>query len=88
MSTPIPQPPAIPFLGNIATIDKELPLRSYELLAGTYGELYQLNMLGEIASIAAMFGKTFLISEIHQAIKFLLQIHMPFKPSFQTRSVS
>ncbi|KZP32063.1 cytochrome P450 [Athelia psychrophila] len=44
--TPIPQPPAIPFLGNVTTIDKDLPIRSFELLAEKYGELYQLNMLG------------------------------------------
>lgn len=53
MTTPIPHPPAIPFLGNISTIDKELPLRSFELLAETYGELYQLNVFGEIETMAA-----------------------------------
>ncbi|KAF7973316.1 hypothetical protein HWV62_15559 [Athelia sp. TMB] len=46
MTTPIPQPPAIPFLGNIKTIDRDLPVRSFELLAEKYGEIYQLNMLG------------------------------------------
>lgn len=47
MTTPIPQPPAIPLLGNINSLDKELPLRSFELLAKKYGEIYQLNILGE-----------------------------------------
>jgi len=46
MATPIPQPPAIPFLGNVTAIDKELPIRSFQLLAEKYGEIYQLNMLG------------------------------------------
>ncbi|KAJ7501738.1 fatty acid hydroxylase [Mycena galericulata] len=46
MSLPIPQPPAIPFIGNVTTLDKDVPLRSYALLAKTYGEIYQLNILG------------------------------------------
>ena len=46
MTTPIPQPPSIPFLGNVTAIDKELPIRSFQLLANKYGEIYQLNMLG------------------------------------------
>jgi cytochrome P450/NADPH-cytochrome P450 reductase len=50
MTTPIPQPPAIPFLGNVTAIDKELPIRSFQLLAEKYGEIYQLNMLGMTAT--------------------------------------
>ncbi|KAJ7692444.1 cytochrome P450 [Mycena rosella] len=46
MSLPIPQPPAIPFIGNVASLDKDVPLYSYALLAKTYGEIYQLNILG------------------------------------------
>ena len=52
MTTPIPQPPAIPFLGNITAIDNELPLRSFRLLAKQYGEIYQLNLMGECRSCA------------------------------------
>ncbi|KAJ7470037.1 cytochrome P450 [Mycena galericulata] len=43
MSLPIPQPPAIPFIGNVTALDKDVPLRSSILLAKTYGEIYQLN---------------------------------------------
>ncbi len=39
--SPIPQPPVIPFLGNAALIDKEVPLKSFALLAQQYGEIYQ-----------------------------------------------
>jgi cytochrome P450/NADPH-cytochrome P450 reductase len=46
MSKPIPQPPTIPFLGNVKDIDGELPIRSYFLLAQQYGEIYQLSLLG------------------------------------------
>ncbi|KAJ7771297.1 fatty acid hydroxylase [Mycena maculata] len=46
MSIPIPQPPAIPFIGNVTALDKDVPLYSYVLLAKTYGEIFQLNILG------------------------------------------
>ena len=38
--SPILYPPSVPFLGNILLIDKELPLRSFTLLAEQYGEIY------------------------------------------------
>ncbi|KAG8773913.1 hypothetical protein FRC12_002252, partial [Ceratobasidium sp. 428] len=47
MSTPIPQPPAIPFIGNVKSIDAELPVNSFLLLAKQYGEIYKLDMLGK-----------------------------------------
>jgi cytochrome P450 / NADPH-cytochrome P450 reductase len=47
MSTPIPQPPAIPLLGNVGSIDREVPVLSFELLAKQYGEIFKLNMLGK-----------------------------------------
>jgi hypothetical protein len=44
--TAIPQPPSIPFLGNVTDLESEVPLRSFSLLSKTYGEIYQLNLLG------------------------------------------
>jgi hypothetical protein len=46
MTTPIPQPRGIPFLGNINALDKELPLRSHIQLQKTYGEIFQLEFFG------------------------------------------
>lgn len=54
MTTPIPSPPAIPFLGHVATLDKEVPLKSIDLLAHQYGEIYQLNYFGMFSSTAYM----------------------------------
>lgn len=54
MTSPIPQPPAIPFLGNVHNIDNELPNRSFQLLAEQYGEIYQLNMLGAFNFVASI----------------------------------
>lgn len=38
--TPIPIPPTVPFLGNVPLVDKQLPLRTFTLLAAQYGEIY------------------------------------------------
>lgn len=46
MSSTIPTPPSIPFLGHVTAIDREVPLRSFQLLAEQYGEIYQLNIIG------------------------------------------
>jgi cytochrome P450/NADPH-cytochrome P450 reductase len=44
--SPIPQPPTVPFLGNAMLIEQDVPLRSFQLLAHQYGEIYQLVMPG------------------------------------------
>ncbi|KAK0194657.1 fatty acid hydroxylase [Armillaria mellea] len=46
MSTPIPQPLTVPCLGNTRDLDRNVPLQSFILLAKTYGEIYQLGLLG------------------------------------------
>ncbi|KAJ7218356.1 fatty acid hydroxylase [Mycena pura] len=46
MSTPIPQPPTIPFMGNATALDRDVPHHSFTLLAKTYGEIYQLDLVG------------------------------------------
>jgi hypothetical protein len=56
MSIPIPQPPTIPFIGNVTSLEKEVPLRSFQLLAETYGEIYQLNTLGDPYAIQFSVG--------------------------------
>ncbi|KAJ7818311.1 cytochrome P450 [Mycena olivaceomarginata] len=47
MSVPIPQSPTIPFLGNVISVEREIPLRSFQPLAKTYGEIFQLSLLGQ-----------------------------------------
>lgn len=46
MTTPIPQPRTIPFLGNVGDVEVELPLRSFHLLAKQYGDIFLLNIFG------------------------------------------
>ncbi|KAF3070556.1 hypothetical protein GL218_00250 [Daldinia childiae] len=45
-TTPIPEPPSLPFLGHVTEIDRELPLRSFISLADKYGEIYRLRLPG------------------------------------------
>ncbi|OTA99870.1 hypothetical protein M426DRAFT_67006 [Hypoxylon sp. CI-4A] len=44
--TPIPEPPALPFIGHVAELDRELPLRAFVALADKYGEIYRLRLPG------------------------------------------
>lgn len=44
---PIPGPAGVPFLGNIWDIDAETPLKSFDLLADTYGEIFKLTTFGK-----------------------------------------
>ncbi|KAK8240055.1 cytochrome P450 [Phyllosticta capitalensis] len=43
---PVPQPPGLPFVGNLTAIDAEFPLGSLVRLADTYGQIYRLNITG------------------------------------------
>ncbi|KAK9321298.1 cytochrome P450 [Lipomyces orientalis] len=42
----IPGPTGLPFLGNIGTVDSEVPLTSFLNLADQYGPIYRLNFAG------------------------------------------
>ncbi|KAL2023351.1 hypothetical protein VTK56DRAFT_3089 [Thermocarpiscus australiensis] len=46
MSTPIPQPPGVPILGNIFDIDRNNTWWSLKTLAEKYGEIFQIKVLG------------------------------------------
>jgi hypothetical protein len=48
MTTPIPEPPGLPILGNLLQIDVEVPMRGFEALAKEYGEIYRLRIFGEL----------------------------------------
>ncbi|KIK54522.1 hypothetical protein GYMLUDRAFT_231923 [Collybiopsis luxurians FD-317 M1] len=46
MASQIPQPPALPFIGNVAQLDRKLPIQGFGLLAQQYGEIYLLDIIG------------------------------------------
>ncbi|KAK3290803.1 cytochrome P450 [Chaetomium fimeti] len=46
MSTPIPQPPGIPLLGNLFDVDPSNTWWSLKTLAEKYGEIFQIKVLG------------------------------------------
>lgn len=76
MTTPIPQPPAIPFLGNLTTIEKEVPLRSFELLAKQYGDIYRLNVLGREIVVVTSYK---LVNEVSDEKRFHKSISAPLR---------
>ncbi|KAE8372548.1 cytochrome P450 [Aspergillus bertholletiae] len=43
---PIPGPRGVPLMGNILDIESEIPLRSLEMMADTYGPIYRLTTFG------------------------------------------
>ncbi|KAB5589304.1 Cytochrome P450 family protein [Ceratobasidium theobromae] len=47
MTVRIPRPPSLPLIGNLTSIDADLPTESFTLLAKKYGEIYGLKILGE-----------------------------------------
>ncbi|KAL2151781.1 hypothetical protein VTH82DRAFT_6879 [Thermothelomyces myriococcoides] len=47
MSTPIPQPPGIPLLGNVFDVDPNNTWWSLKTLAEKYGEIFQIKVLGK-----------------------------------------
>ncbi|KAJ0161127.1 putative bifunctional reductase [Colletotrichum tanaceti] len=47
MSTPIPQPPGVPLLGNIFDVDPKNTWASLKKLSEKYGEIFQIKVLGK-----------------------------------------
>ncbi|KAF8713295.1 cytochrome P450, partial [Rhizoctonia solani] len=47
MTTPIPRPPSLPIIGNLTSIDADVPTDSLKRLAKEYGEIYRLRVLNE-----------------------------------------
>ncbi|KAI0770691.1 hypothetical protein C8Q74DRAFT_1369819 [Fomes fomentarius] len=71
MTTPIPSLPGLPFLGNITAIETEVPLRSLNLLAKQYGEIYQLNIVGNKLVMISSYD---LLNEISDEKRFIKKV--------------
>ncbi|KAI0693861.1 bifunctional P-450/NADPH-P450 reductase [Cerioporus squamosus] len=71
MTSPIPSPPAIPFIGHVTALDRDLPLKSIDLLAQQYGEIYQLSIFGEKRLFASSYN---LVNEVSDEKRFRKKI--------------
>ncbi|CCM04514.1 uncharacterized protein FIBRA_06695 [Fibroporia radiculosa] len=67
MSTQIPCPPLVPFLGHVTAIEKEVPLRSLNLLARQYGEIYELRIFSRKSVVVSSYD---LVSEVSDDKRF------------------
>ncbi|KAM5540807.1 hypothetical protein V8D89_005451 [Ganoderma adspersum] len=47
MSTPIPRPPALPFIGHVTQVDSTAFSNSLNLLAQQYGDIYEVSFFGD-----------------------------------------
>ncbi|KAK7438190.1 hypothetical protein VKT23_018121 [Stygiomarasmius scandens] len=74
MTIPIPQPPRVPFIGNVTSLDREVPLNSFILLAKQYGEIYQLDLLGRIVVELNTYA---LVNEVCNETKYRKEVN-PF----------
>lgn len=43
----MPQPPGLPLIGNLADIDQEMPIKTFEQFADIYGECCSANLWGK-----------------------------------------
>ncbi|GKU22337.1 unnamed protein product [Fusarium langsethiae] len=71
-TVPIPEPPGMPFLGNINEIDSEFPLKSMISLAEQFGEIYRLKFPGR--SIVIVSTRE-LVNETCDKKRFKKSIH-------------
>lgn len=53
MTTPIPQPPGIPVLGNVLDVNPNNPWSSLKSLSEKYGEIFQIKVLGHTVVFVA-----------------------------------
>ncbi|KAI0124807.1 cytochrome P450 [Xylariales sp. AK1849] len=66
-SIPIPEPPGLPIIGNIGSIDATFPLGSFMSLADKYGEIYRLRFPGRTAVLLSSHA---LIDEVCNEKRF------------------
>ncbi|KAI0754463.1 bifunctional P-450/NADPH-P450 reductase [Daedaleopsis nitida] len=76
MTTPIPSPPAVPFLGHVNALDRSLPLKSINLLARQYGEIYQLSIFGEKRTFVSSYK---LLNEVSDEKRFKKKVSAGLK---------
>lgn len=66
--TKIPQPPTVPFVGNLNEVDSTNVNKSYTHLAKIYGPVFRLNLMGENVAVV---GKYDAAKEVFDEKRFL-----------------
>ncbi|CAF9941084.1 hypothetical protein IMSHALPRED_002415 [Imshaugia aleurites] len=65
--TKIPQPPGLPIIGDIGELDRTNISKRYSRLAGIYGPVFRLNLLGRTYVIS---GSLDLVKEVCDEKRF------------------
>jgi cytochrome P450/NADPH-cytochrome P450 reductase len=73
MTHRIPCPPGVPILGNLTSIDTDMPTDSFLLLTKKYGEIYKLKILGAFSSALPIESvRTDLLITTHTGVKLVV----------------
>lgn len=67
-----PQPPVLPIVGNLHTLDTDQPVQSLMRLAGEYGPFYKMQILDRSFYVA---GSQALVNELCDETRFRKSIH-------------
>ncbi len=76
MTTPIPQPPAVPLVGNIRDVDPHVPITSLLSLSQRYGEVFQLTVMGKKRIFA---GSQRVVHELADQSRFQKKVQGPLE---------
>lgn len=76
MAHPVPQPPLKPFIGNLASLDKDAPVQSMMALAREYGPFFKLRIFDRTIYFASSQE---LVNELCDETHFVKRVHPPLQ---------
>lgn len=73
---PVPQPPLKPIIGNLGELDSKAPIQSMMRLAGIYGPIFKLTLLGRDVYVVSSQE---LVNELCDESRFNKRVHGPLQ---------
>lgn len=72
----VPQPPLKPIVGNLGELDSKAPIQSMMRLAGIYGPIFKLTLLGRDVYVVSSQA---LVNELCDETRFVKRVHGPLQ---------
>ncbi|WP_375691691.1 bifunctional cytochrome P450/NADPH--P450 reductase [Pseudooceanicola sp. LIPI14-2-Ac024] len=72
----VPQPPLKPVIGNLAEIDKAIPVQSFMRLAREYGPIYKMQIIDREMYVVSSQA---LVDELSDESRFSKRVHQPLQ---------